>query len=101
VAIKHRIRKWEGTKLVEMTARRAIQLHCQECMGFNANLVRGCTDKQCALYPFRTKDNPQKWSEGGNIAPKLNENRKTLGRMKKQYVESLEYRKFSCENKEF
>ena len=59
--IKHRIRKnIDGkTKIVKLTARKAILANCRECMGFNANEVRRCTSPLCPLFPFRTADTPQ------------------------------------------
>lgn len=61
MAIKHRIRADENgnTRVVTLTARRAIIEHCKECMGFNANEVRRCTAKLCPLFPFRTHDKPE------------------------------------------
>jgi len=61
MAIKHRIRiDGKGnTKVMKLTARRAIIEHCKECMGFNANEVRRCTSKTCPSYPFRTHDKPK------------------------------------------
>ena len=38
------------------TARKAIMHHCKECMGFQPKLVRGCTSKLCALFPYRLQD---------------------------------------------
>ncbi len=61
MAVKHRIRV-DGngkTKIAMLTARRAIIEHCKECMGFNANEVRGCTTMLCPLYPFRSYDTPK------------------------------------------
>lgn len=34
------------------TRSKAIKCMCSECMGFESD-VKGCTDKQCPLYPFR------------------------------------------------
>ena len=61
MAVKHRIRaNGNGkTKVMTLTARRAIIEHCKECMGFNANEVRRCTAKLCPLYPFKTYDKPE------------------------------------------
>ncbi len=61
MAIKHEIRANgdSKTKVIMLTARKAIQAHCKECMGFDATLVKGCTDNYCALYPFRTRETPQ------------------------------------------
>ncbi len=58
--VKHKIRTdLNETKVVTLTARRAIILHCKECMGFNATEVRRCTSKLCPLYPFRTYGTPK------------------------------------------
>jgi len=61
LAIKHRIRKDENgsTKVVSLTARRAIIEHCKECVAFVSAEVRRCTSELCALYPFRTHDKPK------------------------------------------
>jgi hypothetical protein len=61
MAVRHRIRA-DGngkTKVMKLTARRAIIEHCKECFGFNANEVRRCTAKLCPLFPFRTHDRPE------------------------------------------
>ncbi|MBL7180272.1 MAG: hypothetical protein ISS65_08715 [Desulfobacterales bacterium] len=61
MAVKHRIKANGngGTKIMKLTARRAIIEHCKECMGFQGAEVRRCTAKLCPLYPFRTRDVPQ------------------------------------------
>jgi hypothetical protein len=61
MAVKHRIRANDNgkTKVVALTARRAIIEHCKECMGFNAAEVRRCTARMCPLFPFRTHDKPE------------------------------------------
>jgi len=61
MAVKHEILKnGKGeTKIVSLTARRAIQAHCKECMGFNAHEVKRCTSVNCALYPFRLSSTPK------------------------------------------
>ena len=61
MAVKHRIRV-DGnseTKVVILTARRAIIEYCKECVGFDRNEVRHCTSVLCPLYPFRTHDTPK------------------------------------------
>jgi len=57
MAVEHRIRKnGKGeTKLIKLTARRAIIENCKECLGFETN-PRECTSYLCALYPFRCPD---------------------------------------------
>jgi len=61
MAVRHRIRaNGNGkTKVMKLTARRAIIEHCKECMGFNIHEVRKCTATLCPLFPFRTHDKPQ------------------------------------------
>jgi len=61
MAVKHESRSNGngGTKVMNLTARRAIIEHCKECMGFNTAEVRRCTSPLCALYPFRTHDTPK------------------------------------------
>ena len=58
MAVRHRIRSdgFGKTKVMKLTARRAIIEFCKECVGFNANKVRRCTAPLCPLYPFRTHD---------------------------------------------
>ena len=57
MSITHTIRDAKGdSKIVTLTARKAIIAHCKECMGYNVHEVRKCTSKLCALYPFRTHD---------------------------------------------
>ena len=61
MAVRHKI-KADGngnTKVINLTARRAIIEHCKECMGFNGAEIRRCTSMLCALYPFRTHDKPK------------------------------------------
>lgn len=61
MAVRHTIRKDDkgNTKVVSLTARRAIIENCKECMGFNTAEVRRCTSPLCCLYPFRTWDKPE------------------------------------------
>ncbi len=61
MSVKHCIRR-DGngdTKVINLTARRAIIEHCKECVGFNHAEVRRCTSTLCPLYPFRTRDTPK------------------------------------------
>jgi hypothetical protein len=60
MAVKHKILKnGKGeTKVVSLTARRAIIEHCKECLGWETN-PRECTSPLCALFPFRTWDTPK------------------------------------------
>ncbi len=61
MSVIHEIRtgRKKETRTLELTARRAIIEFCKECVGYNAHEVRDCSDKLCALYPFRTRDKPQ------------------------------------------
>ena len=61
MAINHEILAdgFGNTKKIELNPRRAIIEHCKECVGFQKNEVRLCTENLCALYPFRTWDTPQ------------------------------------------
>jgi len=61
MAVRHKIRVdgFGKTKVVKLTARRAIIEFCKECMGFQIAEVRRCTSKLCSLYPFRTWDKPE------------------------------------------
>lgn len=60
-AIEHKIlRNGKGQyKIAKLTARKAIQEHCKECVGFNSNEVRRCTSPNCALFPFRLYTTPK------------------------------------------
>jgi hypothetical protein len=76
MAVRHRIRA-DGngkTKVMSLTARRAIIEHCKECMGFNSHEVRRCTSKLCPLYPFRTHDKAEgvlDMPTWGNLSAKI------------------------------
>ena len=61
MAIKHLIRvDGKGkTKVVDLTARKAILAHCKECMGFDYNEVKKCTAPLCALFLFKTYGTPK------------------------------------------
>ena len=61
MAILHRIIADENgkTRIVRLTARKAIIEHCKECMGFQTAEIRRCTSPLCALHPFRTRDTPK------------------------------------------
>lgn len=61
MAIRHKIRKdgFGNTKVVKLTARRAIIENCKECLGFKAAEVINCTSPLCALYPFRRRGTPE------------------------------------------
>jgi len=59
--MKHTVRNNEYDQTPENTVeiepygrRRAIMLHCTECMGFEQHPSE-CTSKLCALYPYRGK----------------------------------------------
>ena len=59
--VKHTMRaNGDGELKVEhLTARKAIQQFCRECVGFNADEVKRCTDDICPLYPFRLHTKPK------------------------------------------
>jgi hypothetical protein len=62
MAIKHRVRGESlgaPTKVLTLTARKAIQQFCRECVGFNIQEVKRCTDVQCPLWPFRLHTTPK------------------------------------------
>ena len=56
MAIKHTIRVRPLGKLQEkaLTRGSAIKYHCEECSGYSLEEARLCTDKNCALWPYRT-----------------------------------------------
>jgi hypothetical protein len=57
MAVKHIIRTKNGkTKKVDLTRGKAIKFFCQECIGWDPKEVGNCSDKKCALYPFRTRE---------------------------------------------
>lgn len=78
MTIRHEIRvNGKGkTSVVELDRKRAIIQHCKECMGFNANEVRRCTDHLCPLYPFRTHDAPKERAEIAACGNLRNENQR-------------------------
>lgn len=41
-----------GSKTIEYGRKKAILLHCTECMGWETH-PKHCTSKMCALYPYR------------------------------------------------
>ena len=58
--IKHTVRTPNGEgKVVELTRKTAIIMHCKECSGDNAAEARRCTVTLCPLFPFRTWDKPE------------------------------------------
>lgn len=60
MAIRHEVRTEKGTEVVKkLTARKALQHNCYECMGWQKNEIRKCTDRLCACWPFRTNDTPK------------------------------------------
>ena len=65
MAVRHKIRANgnDRTKVMTLTARRAIIEYCKGCVGFNANEVRKCTVKLCPLFPFRTRNKPENTAE--------------------------------------
>lgn len=60
MGIRHEVRTEDGLEIIEnLTARKAIKLHCWECMGWAVTEVRKCEVEECACWPFRTNDTPQ------------------------------------------
>ena len=60
MAIRHEIRVEDGKKIIEkLTARKAVQLFCSECMGFSPKSVKFCEVDDCPLWPFRTHKTPK------------------------------------------
>lgn len=52
--MKHTIRaRHGGTIEVDLFRSKAIKIHCTECCGWGEFHPKDCTDKLCALYPFR------------------------------------------------
>ena len=43
----------------ELTAMRAIRIHCLQCSNWNAAEVRRCVIPDCPLYVFRMGRNPK------------------------------------------
>jgi len=62
MVIKHNIRSNGNgkSKVVKLTALKAIRFHCIECMGFNKSYISECSSTMCALYPFRMGKNPSR-----------------------------------------
>jgi len=59
MAIKHAIGTPDGgSKVVSLTARKAIREKCKDCCGHQVHEVRKCTATLCPLWPFRTYDTP-------------------------------------------
>jgi len=40
-------------KKIRLSRKQAVKDYCKECCGYQANMVRKCTDYSCHLYPFR------------------------------------------------
>ena len=56
--VDHEIRSLDGViRRVKLSPIKAIRAHCLECMGWNYDEVRNCTDPICPLYPFREGKN--------------------------------------------
>ena len=52
--IKHTIRSKDGgSKIVSLTALKAIRLNCLECVYWLPFEVKNCTSPLCSLYPYR------------------------------------------------
>ena len=60
MAIKHTVINKNFERIeVELTARKAIQLFCKECVGWVNRDVKNCTSKLCPLWPFRWYGKPE------------------------------------------
>jgi hypothetical protein len=58
MAIKHLIRdRGNSVKEVSLTPIKAIRLFCNECMGFQVQEIKDCTDTKCSLFPYRMGSN--------------------------------------------
>ena len=63
--IKHTIRSKDGgTKVVTLTAIKAIRNHCMECMGWSPLEVKNCSNQLCSMYPYRFGKVPGHKSNG-------------------------------------
>jgi len=61
MAVKHRIRtKGNKTREVNLTPVGAIRAFCLECVNWQYEEIRECTDSLCPLYPFRLGTNPSR-----------------------------------------
>ena len=61
MAIKHKIRSKSGKiRSASLTPVGAIRAFCLECVGWQAQEVRECTDELCPLFPFRMGRNPSR-----------------------------------------
>lgn len=67
-----------GTRTMKVSKRKAIELHCTECMGWEAD-PKDCPSTLCALYPFRKRtqaglrsnQEPRKVRRGRNLHRKV------------------------------
>lgn len=52
--VPHTVRHKDGgtVDIDHLTCRKAIAIHCTECLGYGANPAT-CTSELCALYPYR------------------------------------------------
>ena len=67
MAVKHTIRKRnngiggvEKTRTANFNPLQAIKSFCFECVCWESKEVEICSDKKCALYPFRLGTDPSK-----------------------------------------
>lgn len=52
--LKHTVRSPVGdVEVASYTMRRAIRVHCTECLGWEGEPKKACTDGRCPLFPFR------------------------------------------------
>jgi len=65
MAIRHEIRKWDGTRTVDLTPVKAIRYKCLNCCGYSCKMVAECPDNLCELWPYRFGRNPSRKGQGG------------------------------------
>jgi len=64
--IEHEIRNKDGgTEKVLLAPVKSIRRFCLECVYWVPTEVKDCTDKLCAIYPYRLGTNPEREGIGG------------------------------------
>ena len=78
----HVVRCMDGGKkeIKNYFRKKAIKIMCTECMGFEYQYVRECTDKNCPLYPFRGPTFANRYS----IEPAKSNQNKNNGKTSKE-----------------
>ena len=59
MAVKHTWKVRDGLKTGTLTPLKAIRAKCLDCSAWNAQEVRLCPIKTCALWPFRFGKTPK------------------------------------------